>query len=70
MLFNVLKYVRERGFQEAEAVQVEGFEAAKKVAEEAARNQAQRGRALYQYRVYDLDGRVRYQAPRCTVEKE
>ena len=49
MLFNVLRHSPTTGFSGAEAVRVEGSEAAKEVAdEEAARNQALRGRMLYQ----------------------
>jgi hypothetical protein len=57
MLFNVLRHSPTTGFFGAEAVHVEGFEAAKEVAEEAARNQALPGRMLYQYHMVDLDGR-------------
>ena len=67
MMFNVLRYSPVTGFVGAEAVHVDGFEVAKAVAEEAARNQALRGRMLYQYHVVDLDGRVRYRAPPATL---
>lgn len=68
-IFNVLRQ-GEKGFAGAEAIQVQSFAEAKRVAEEAARNQALRGRTLYQYVVYDRDGRVFHRAPRRVVEKE
>jgi len=69
MIFNVLRQ-GEKGRVGTEARGIESFEEAKRIAEEAARNQALRGRALYPYVVYDRDGRIFHRAPRRVVEKE
>jgi hypothetical protein len=67
--FNVLKYQEGHGFVGTEA-HVAGLEEAKEIAEHAARNAALRGRAGFQYRVYDRDGHCFYRAPRHVVEAE
>jgi hypothetical protein len=67
--FNVLKYQEGHGFQGTEA-HVAGFEEAQHIAEYAARNAALRGRAGFEYRVYDRDGRCFYRAPRSVVEPD
>jgi hypothetical protein len=64
MLLNVIKHSPTTGYAGAEANGVSDFKATREVAEKVARNQAQRGRMLYQYVVVDHDGRVRHRAPR------